>query len=257
MVSAVEKNSGGTTILQATYTYDALDRRIGVDETIGGTETKTWTVYDGKNPYADFNGSGTLKQRYLYGPAVDEILARTDSGGTTAYYLADKLGTVRDIVAGWGASITVLDHIAYDSFGKVTNQTNATNGDRFQFAGMQTDPGTGLYYDKARWYSPVIGRFISQDPIGFWGGDGNLYRYVGDIPTTLTDPTGLFPEPHEKSMRGTPRPASPPDDPPVSNPPGGNSGGVIPTNPDGSPKDPGQQYEEIDKRQRDLGSPSE
>ena len=54
LVGAIEKNSGGTTILLSIYTYDALNRRIGVDETITGTETKTWTAYDGKNAYADF-----------------------------------------------------------------------------------------------------------------------------------------------------------------------------------------------------------
>ena len=54
----------------ATYTYDALNRRIGIDD----NGTQTWTVYDGQNPYADFNGSGTLTERYLNGPAVDQIL---------------------------------------------------------------------------------------------------------------------------------------------------------------------------------------
>ncbi len=74
MISAVEKNSGGTTLNQATYTYDALDRRIGFDD----NGTQTWTVYNGSsadaNPYADFNGSGTLLTRYVSGLAVDETL---------------------------------------------------------------------------------------------------------------------------------------------------------------------------------------
>ncbi len=55
----------------ATYTYDALDRRIGIDD----NGSQTWTVYDGINPYADFNGSGTLLTRYVSGPAIDEIFA--------------------------------------------------------------------------------------------------------------------------------------------------------------------------------------
>ena len=162
LVGAVEKNSGGAVIMQATYTYDALDRRIGVDENIGGTTTMTWTAYDGKNPYLDANGSGTLLQRYTYGPAVDEILARTSSGGTTDWYLQDNLGSVTDVVSGG----TVLDQYTYDAFGNVTSQTNASNGDRFQFAGMQADPGTGLDYDQARWYGPVTGRFVIPGPEG-------------------------------------------------------------------------------------------
>ena len=135
-----EVTQGGTVI--ATYTYNALDQRIGVQE--GGS--RTWTVYNGTSadatPYADFNGSGTLLTRYLYGPGVingavvDEILARTSSGGTTAWYLPDKLGSVRDIVSSSGS---LLDHIVYDSFGNILTETNASNGDRFKFAGMQYD----------------------------------------------------------------------------------------------------------------------
>ena len=97
-----EVTTGGTVV--ATYTYNALDQRIGVKD----SGTQTWTVYDGTsadaNPYADFNGSGSLTERYLFGAGVvngavvDEILARTSSGGTTAWYLTDKLGSVRDIV---------------------------------------------------------------------------------------------------------------------------------------------------------------
>ena len=87
-----EVTQGGTVI--ATYVYDALNRRIKIDD----SGTKTWTVYDGTNPYADFNSSGTLQQRYLFGPGVvngaivDQLLARTNSSGTTAWYLTDKLG---------------------------------------------------------------------------------------------------------------------------------------------------------------------
>ena len=182
-----EVTQGGTVI--ATYTYDALNRRIGADD--NGTET--WTVYDGTNPYADFNGSGTLEERYQFGPGVvdgavvDQLLARTSSGGATAWYLPDKLGSVRDIVSSSG---TELDHIVYDSFGNIVTETDAANGDRFKFAGMQYDSAISQYYDDARWYSAGRGTFISLDPTGFSAGDMNLYRYVGDDPTDGTDPTG-------------------------------------------------------------------
>ena len=142
----------------ATYTYNALDQRIGVQE----AGSRTWTVYNGTSadatPYADFNGSGTLLTRYLYGPGmvdgavVDEILARTSSGGTTAWYLPDKLGSVRDIVSSAGSE---LDHIVYDSFGNIVTETNASNGDRFKFAGMEYSPATGNGYDRARYFDPA------------------------------------------------------------------------------------------------------
>ena len=80
-LTSVDQN--GTVV--ATYTYNALGQRIGVDD----SGTQTWTVYNGTsadaNPYADFNGSGSVKMRYLFGPAVDAILARTDSSGNTAW----------------------------------------------------------------------------------------------------------------------------------------------------------------------------
>jgi hypothetical protein len=98
--------------------YDALDRRIGVDD----SGTQTWTVYDGAgadaDPYADFNSSGSLTERYLHGPGVvlgavvDELLARTSSGGTTAWYLPDNLGSMRDVVS---IAAVVQDHVVYDS----------------------------------------------------------------------------------------------------------------------------------------------
>jgi len=183
-----EVTQGGTVI--ASYTYDALNRRIGIDD----NSTQTWTVYDGTNPYADLNGSGTLQERYVSGPGVvngavvDEILARTSAGGTTAWYLPDKLGSVRDIVSTSGSE---QDHVVYDSFGNILTETNATNGDRFKFAGMEYDSATGQYYDRARGYSATLGRFTSLDPSGFGAGDVDLYCYVRNGSTDSTDPTGL------------------------------------------------------------------
>ena len=206
LVGAIQKSSGGTTLMQATFAYDAMDRRIETDETVSGVEAKTFTVYDGDNPYADFapaGGSGggvVLKDRYLYGPAVDQILARTDSGGSTAWYLTDRMETVRDIVSFTLSSPTVLDHVAYDSYGTVLSETSPSNGDRFKYAGMQYDTATGLDYDRARWFDATIGIFMSADPKGFVAGDSNLYRYVGNGPTNETDPAGLAPQGPGNSM---------------------------------------------------------
>ena len=199
MISAVEKSSGGTTLNQATYTYDALDRRIGVDD----NGTQTWTIYNGTsadaNPYADFNGSGTLLTRYVSGLAVDELFARTSSGGTTAWYLTDRLGSVRDIVNSSG---TVIDHIVYDSYGNILSETSPSNVDRFKFTGMEWDAAIGQYYDHARWYGAGVGRFIQQDPTDFAGGSPNLCEYALNGPTDCTDLSGDDPAP--------PSPQSPP-----------------------------------------------
>ena len=77
--------------MAATYTYNALDQRIGIKD--GGTQT--WTVFNGSsadaNPYADFNSSAGLVIRYLDGLAIDEVFARTDSSGNVEWYLRDQL----------------------------------------------------------------------------------------------------------------------------------------------------------------------
>jgi len=186
------KGSGGSVIQESNYTYDAFDKRIGVsvDPDGDGPEaaTERWTVYDGANPYADFDGSGSLTERYLYGPAVDMIMARLDDAGDLAWYLTDHLGTVRDLADTTG---TVIDHIQYDSFGNVLSETNPDAGDRFKFTGREYDSETGLYYYRARYYESEAGRFISNDPIGFEAGDANFFRYVGNGPTNATDPSGL------------------------------------------------------------------
>ncbi len=134
-----------------------------------------------------------MQQRYLFGPGevngavVDQILARTSASGTTAWYLTDKLGSVRDIVSSSG---TKLDHVVYDSFGNIVTETSAANGDRFKFAGMAYDATTGQYYDRARWYGPETGLFLSEDLMGFAAGDVNLFRYAGNEPADGTDSSG-------------------------------------------------------------------
>jgi RHS repeat-associated protein len=186
-LTEVQQVSGGVTTTLAQYTYDALDRRIGVVE--GGTAT--WTVYDGTMPILDFDGSGTLVARYLDGPSaagVDGVLARVTASGGVAWYLTDQEGTVGDIIDNSGA---VTDHIDYGSFGNVLDESDPSAGDRFKYAGMQSDAAIGLYYDNARWYDPTSGRFVSQDPSGFSAGDADLYRYVGNDPTNAIDPSGL------------------------------------------------------------------
>ena len=185
---------GGTIV--ATYVYNALDQRIGVQESGG----QTWTIYKGSDPdalpYADFNGSGTLLTRYVSGPGmvngavVDELLARTSSGGTTAWYLTDKLDSVRDVVSSAGS---VLDHVVYDSFGNITTETNASNGDRFKFAGMEYDAAAAQYDDHARWFRATDGEFTCLDPLGFSSGSHNLYVYSDNGPTNLTDTSGECP----------------------------------------------------------------
>jgi len=183
LTGAVEKSSAGTTLAQVTFTYDALDNRIGMDE----NGTQTWTLYDGDTPVMDFNGSGSLTMRYLWGPAG--IVARQTSGGTVSWYLADALGTVRDLINNSGS---IIDHVDFSAFGTVLDESSPSIGDRLMgFAGMERDPVTGLNLAVERVENPATGRWDSQDPLEFSAGDANLYRYVGGAPTGEEDPSGL------------------------------------------------------------------
>jgi RHS repeat-associated protein len=150
---------------------------------------QTWTVYDGQNTYADFDGTGTLTTRYLYGPAIDELFARTDAGGTSAWYLTDHLGSVRDIA---NVSGTVIDHLAYDSFGTTLSESSPTNGDRYKYTSREQDTGTGLQFNRGRYLNTPTGRWMSEDPLGFDAHDVNLMRYVANTPTAFNDPDGLW-----------------------------------------------------------------
>jgi len=77
----------------------------------------------------------------------------------------------------------------YDSFGKLTS-ASGTILNSYRFTGRELDSETGLYYYRARYYDPNVGRFISEDPIGFDGG-ANFYRYVDNRPNRFSDPFGL------------------------------------------------------------------
>ncbi len=183
MVTAVEKTSGGTTLESVTYTYDALDNRIGMDE----NGTQTWTLYDGGNPIMDFNGSGSLTTRYLWGPTG--IVARQTSGGVVSWYLADALGTVRDLINNSGA---VIDHVDFSAFGTVLDESSPTSGDRFVgFAMLERDTVTGLNLAVEREENPGTGRWDSEDPAGFAAGDPDLFGYVMNDPVGGTDSAGL------------------------------------------------------------------
>jgi RHS repeat-associated protein len=184
------------------YGYDTLGRRNGVsNETSIGTPSYSKTIdyllSDGDQIGEILGATGQVTNRFMYGPGVDMVLSEQQFAGGVAqspqYQLTDHLGTVRGVAqrVGGASSATLVNAVQYDAFGKVTSQRNATNQPHHGFAGRDIEPVGGLTYNRNRYYSTSSGRFISQDPIGFNAGDENLYRYVGNKPTTHTDPSGL------------------------------------------------------------------
>jgi RHS repeat-associated protein len=86
----------------------------------------------------------------------------------------------------------VQKHEAYSAFGQTTIDSNPSVKENYGFSGGFTDGESGLINHWKRWASPATANWMSQDPIGFSGRDANLYSYVGNAPTTWTDPTGLM-----------------------------------------------------------------
>jgi len=97
---------------------------------------------------------------------------------------------LQSVLGQSGHEGSVLAAQSYGAFGNVLSQTG-TGNNRLKYTGREED-STGLYYYRARYYDPFIGRFISEDPLGFDAGDVNFYVYVGNNPVNASDPTGLI-----------------------------------------------------------------
>jgi len=85
----------------------------------------------------------------------------------------------------------IVQSYAYDSFGNILSTGNQNFVQPYTYTGREYDPKTGFYFYRARYYNPMAGRFISEDPIRLKGGDYNLYRYVKNNPVNCADPEGL------------------------------------------------------------------
>ncbi len=170
--------SGGST---ASFVHDAFGRRV--KKVIGGTTTQF--LYDGLNPVQELNGrhNPAVIANLLTGLGINEYFTRTDTATST--FLRDALGSTVGLV---GAGGTIATSYTYQPFG-ATTVSGAASGNSYRFTGREND-GTGLYFYRARYYSPAFQRLIAQDPIGFAGGDANLYAYVGNNPLIFLDPTG-------------------------------------------------------------------
>ena len=181
------------------YTYDALGRRVS-KEVVNGVTTQY--LYDGLNLIAELDGNGDALAWYVYTLNVDEPLARVASNGDVHYYHADILGSIVALTDEDGAVVTQYN---YSPFG-VTEAISEGVVQPFRFTGREWDAETGMYFYRARYYSPTLARFTSEDPIRFESGDVNWYRYVGNDPVNKKDPLGLFPNQYPDPFGPNPHP---------------------------------------------------
>ena len=184
-----------------TYAYDALGRRIEKaikDES--GNETVKKYVYDNEDILMEFNKEGSMERYYVHGLGIDDPLAMlTDNKETrndpmdfkTYYYHKDGMGSVTSLTDESGDE---KEKYIYNAFGKMTIYDERDNkieesqvGNPYSFTGREHDSETGLHYHRARYYSPDLARWLSEDPIEFNSGDMNLYRYVMNNPLKWID----------------------------------------------------------------------
>mgnify|MGYP001619559222 CR=1 FL=1 len=183
------------------YGYDALGRRVfGASRLEDGSFETEYFVQSGSHVVAEVDSTGGLKRAYTHGPGIDNWLSMTVYTGATVntyFYLTDHLGTVNAIADATGA---IVESYKYDAWGKVLEVRDSSGlplatphsplGNRILWQGREYSWATGLYYFRARWYDPVTGRWLSNDPIGISGGL-NQYVFCGNNPVNARDPLGL------------------------------------------------------------------
>lgn len=166
-----------------TFHYD-FARNLLAKETTGlGGSSESYVLDNLTNVVHQSNSSGQ-QFSILTGRSIDSHLAAVQPNGQTTFGLEDTLNST---VATVDQNGSANGQLFYEPYGETTSSGSSHP---FQYTGRTPAPG-GLYYYRARFYDPQAGRFISEDPIGFGGGDVNLYRYVENNPVTLNDPLGL------------------------------------------------------------------
>jgi RHS repeat-associated protein len=173
------------------YQYDGFGRRIV--RTVNNVVTKY--IYDNEDILFELDEDENITARYTHGPGIDapiSIKRDTDIDGvldTTFYYHQNEIGSV---IAMTDSSGNVVQSYVYDAYGRIVQKTGSV-GNSYTYTGREWDAAAELYYFRARYYNPGVGRFINADPIGFAGGDVNLYDYVQNDPINTMDPSGLRP----------------------------------------------------------------
>jgi len=168
-----------------TYTYDPAGRRIKKN-VVGSYIVKY--VYDGDHVIAEYDDSGLLR-KYIYGARVDEPVCMIDvaDNNKAYYYHFDGLGSVVALSNSNGDSCQSYEYSAY---GQVA-ASDPNHPNPYMFTGRRFDIETGLYYYRARYYNPHIGRFMQTDTVGY-GAGMNWYAYCGNNPLGRVDPSGNY-----------------------------------------------------------------
>ena len=168
------------------YVIDGQNRRVG-KKINGALLVKRWLYGNQLNIVAELDGAGNMVSRFVYGMRTN-VPDHMINGGVTYRIVSDHLESVRLVVNTTNG--TVIQRMDYDEFGNVINDTNP-GFQPFGYAGGLFDEHTRFVQFMKRDYDAKTGRWTAKDPIGFEGGQTDLYVYVGNDPVNFTDPTGL------------------------------------------------------------------
>ena len=170
--------------------YDGDGNRVA--KTAGGVTTQY--LVDDQNPtgypqVVEESVNGAVQRTYTYG--LQRISQNQLIGGAwvPSFFIYDGAGTVRMLTDATG---TVTDTYDYDAWGNAVNTTGSTPN-VYLYRGEQYDPDLGLYYLRARYYSPLTGRFLTRDPdAGQIKAPATLHKYLyaAADPVNRIDPTG-------------------------------------------------------------------
>ena len=200
------KNNGGTVTKEVEFAYDAFNRlirrTIDPDGATGSAAlVDSFFSWHDDQINLEFNGNAAadLVQRNVWNPAViDHIMAVEDvnsllSAGDIKWPFTDHLGTPRDLASYDSGTdeTTIENHRIFESFGQLVTQTNGSFTVNIGFTGVFFEATIGYNYHRARWLDVRTGRWVSEDPIGFASGDGNLVRYAENSPLIYVDPSGF------------------------------------------------------------------
>jgi RHS repeat-associated protein len=134
------------------------------------------------------NGQDSITANYTHGPGIDNPLMM-NRAGKNYYYAKDGLGSVTALTDSTG---NVVHEYKYSVYGEIVEENGDSVENPFTYTSRELDRETGLMYYRARYYESGLGRFLSEDPVGFKAGDVNFYRYVGNQPVVFVDPFGLY-----------------------------------------------------------------
>jgi RHS repeat-associated protein len=218
----IESNTTRHGVTQATrYAYDPLGRRVSKSDAFGSTHY----LWDGD--LMVHSQRGARQALYIYEPGSFVPLATVQGAGeeqSTYWYQCDQIGAPLELTDEEGQVAWAADYMVWGEavMGSVlrTGSDERTVSARawgskpeashppppieqpFRFQGQQFDEETGLHYNRFRYYDPVVGRFVSQDPIGLSGGE-NLFIYAKS-PLGWIDPFGLSPKKNSKNSANCP-----------------------------------------------------